>query len=120
MHTQGERYIMAYESAIEPMPRVRQWEKSGLPEPLPPIIRKMSGRPSKKRRRKETGEDDSSKVKRQKTKNRCGNCGGLGYSKRTCKNPPAPPKVNNKGGKPLGKGKRRQGQSGREECSQGS
>ncbi|XP_074297667.1 uncharacterized protein LOC141628419 [Silene latifolia] len=97
-----ERYAMTYEPAISPIPGVRQWDKSGLPEPLPPLIRKMPGRPSKKRRRKEVGEE-SSQVKRPKAKNKCGNCGGLGHSNRTCKNPPAPPKVSNKGGRPLGK-----------------
>ncbi|KAH9623644.1 hypothetical protein KSS87_021988 [Heliosperma pusillum] len=98
-----ERYAMAYELAISPMPGVKQWEKSGLPEPLPPIIRKMRGRPSKKRRRKEAGEEESNRVKRPKNKNKCGIFGGLGHSKRTCKNPPAPPKVNSKGGRPLSK-----------------
>ncbi|XP_074278885.1 uncharacterized protein LOC141602566 [Silene latifolia] len=96
------RYQVTYEPAALPIPGVKHWEKTGLPEPLPPPMRTMSGRPKSKKRRKEAGEDAEQRVKRVKKPNKCGKCGELGHSKRTCKNSVAPP-VNERapGGRPL-------------------
>ncbi|XP_074265484.1 uncharacterized protein LOC141587918 [Silene latifolia] len=69
------KYESAYAPVVLPMPGSKQWEKSGLPEPLPPHERKMPGRPSKKKRRKEVW---------------------------TCKNPAAEARApKNAGGRPL-------------------
>ncbi|XP_074265653.1 uncharacterized protein LOC141588094 [Silene latifolia] len=96
------KFESAYAHVVLPMPGSKQWEKSGLPEPLPPHERKMLGRPSKKKRRKEAGEAQTEKVKRQKRSNKCSNCGGLGHHKRTCKNPAAEARApKNAGGRPL-------------------
>ncbi|KAH9608998.1 hypothetical protein KSS87_003080, partial [Heliosperma pusillum] len=79
------------------------WEKTRLPEPLPPAERVMPGRPKSKKRRKEPGEDDGKGkgVKRAKKSNKCSNCGELGHYKRTCKNPTvAPAQSKSKGGRP--------------------
>ncbi|XP_074282621.1 uncharacterized protein LOC141607161 [Silene latifolia] len=96
------KYQLAYEPCISPMPGVNQWEKSGLPEPLPPLQRKMPGRPSNKQRRKEAGEGERKTVKRVKKKNKCSNCGQLGHYKITCKNPSVPPKQqSHPGGRPF-------------------
>ncbi|KAK9668921.1 hypothetical protein RND81_13G096000 [Saponaria officinalis] len=86
---------------IAPIPGVKQWEKTGLPEPTPPPLRTMTGRPSSKKRRKEIGEGTTGQVKRQKKSNKCGKCGQLGHSKRTYKNEPMPQEPKNKGGRPV-------------------
>lgn len=52
-----EKCLLAYGQFIEPMPRVKHWDKVNLPQPLPPRARRMTGRPSLKKRKKEAGED---------------------------------------------------------------
>ncbi|XP_074313734.1 uncharacterized protein LOC141648926 [Silene latifolia] len=80
-------YLRAYGQSITPMPCVNQWDRVGLDEPLPPPHRKLSGRPSHKKRKKEAGEGTSKSVKRPKRQRACGNCGVLGHNTKTCKNP---------------------------------
>ncbi|XP_074290697.1 uncharacterized protein LOC141617401 [Silene latifolia] len=99
-----ERYMLTYAHSVSPMPGVKQWEPTGLLEPLPPPMRTMPGRPKSKKRRKSAGEKEDQQVKRLKRTNNCSHCGGLGHYKRTCKNPPAPPKpAAAPGGRPLGR-----------------
>ncbi|XP_074296407.1 uncharacterized protein LOC141626588 [Silene latifolia] len=83
-----EKYMTAYRSPIPPMPGISQWERVGLNEPLPPPYRKLPGRPSMKKRRKEAGEGGSTEhPKRQKHQRSCGKCGELGHNVKSCKNP---------------------------------
>lgn len=91
-------YIKAYSTHVRPMPGMSQWEKSDMPKPLPPVHRKMRGRPSKKKRKKEAGEDEGRFVKRQKKPNNCSNCGQPGHNILKCKNPTIV--RDNKGGRP--------------------
>ncbi|XP_074296575.1 uncharacterized protein LOC141626881 [Silene latifolia] len=95
-----DKYILAYTPAINPMPGVRHWEKTSHPQPLPPAYRKMPGRPSSKKRRKEPGEGENKFVKRAKKNNKCSRCGALGHNVKTCQNPPAAPKSPKKRGRP--------------------
>ncbi|XP_021717026.1 uncharacterized protein LOC110684896 [Chenopodium quinoa] len=51
------RYLQAYSPSIKPIPGMKQWEKRiDLMQPTPPVIRKMPGRPSHKKRKQEQGE----------------------------------------------------------------
>ena len=95
-------YIEAYKDNIKPMPGMEQWDRSALPQPLPPPLRKMPGRPSKKKRKRAVGEDGEEKyVRRTKRQNCCSNCGQPGHYKTKCKNPAAPPKPKKTGGRPV-------------------
>ncbi|XP_021714957.1 uncharacterized protein LOC110682915 [Chenopodium quinoa] len=47
-----QTYLEAYTPTIKPMPGMKQWETSNMVQPLPPLIKKMPGRPSLKKRRK--------------------------------------------------------------------
>ncbi|XP_019106110.2 uncharacterized protein LOC104898713 [Beta vulgaris subsp. vulgaris] len=84
----------AYAPPFHPMPGHDQWEKTEQPEPAPPKIRVMPGRPSQKTRRKEAGEVN------EKKRNKCSNCGHVGHNKKKCKNPPKPEAPKSKGGRP--------------------
>ncbi|XP_074313846.1 uncharacterized protein LOC141649043 [Silene latifolia] len=83
-----EVYKLAYAPSISPMPGLMLWEKSLHPQPNPPPYRKMPGRPSSKKRRKEQGENEQRVyVKRTPHKKTCGNCGQSGHNRKGCKNP---------------------------------
>ncbi|XP_074307744.1 uncharacterized protein LOC141642731 [Silene latifolia] len=88
------KYQLTYEPVVFPMPGVKHWEKTGLPEPVRPPMKSMPGRLKSKRRRNEPGEDVARQVKRMKKTNKCGNIGGSGHSRRNCKNPRAHPVIN--------------------------
>ncbi|XP_074293630.1 uncharacterized protein LOC141620731 [Silene latifolia] len=82
-----EKYMQCYGLPIPPMPDITQWEKVDLAEPLPPPIRKLPGRPSHKKRRKEAGEGTSGQVpKKPRLQRTCRKCGQLGHNVKTCKN----------------------------------
>ncbi|XP_057248887.1 uncharacterized protein LOC130590461 [Beta vulgaris subsp. vulgaris] len=98
-----EAYLLAYSPVFQPMPGIKQWDRTLDPQPNPPGFKKMSGRPSKKKRTKEKGEEEAPKeppVLRKRKPNECGNCGNYGHNKSTCKNPKAPPKPPAKRGRP--------------------
>ncbi|XP_048501011.1 uncharacterized protein LOC125497627 [Beta vulgaris subsp. vulgaris] len=92
-----EKYIKAYEAHIKPMPGAKHWDPCNYPEPLPPIIRRMPGRPSLKKRKKEADEEEGG---RKKQKQRCSNCGISGHNKKKCKNPTVTKPPPKKGGRP--------------------
>ncbi|XP_021740410.1 uncharacterized protein LOC110706767 [Chenopodium quinoa] len=84
-----ETYTKAYAPTFKAMPGHQQWEVTPYPRPLPLVHRNLPGRPSSKKRKKEAGEDKERKnVKREKVKNKCSNCGGLGHYKNKCPSPP--------------------------------
>ncbi|XP_074271441.1 uncharacterized protein LOC141595376 [Silene latifolia] len=80
------KYVLAYEPVVAPIPGQKLWEKTGLPEPLPPAERVMPGRPKSKKRRKEPGEDDGK--------------GSLATTKELARTPQWPPTPKSKGGRP--------------------
>ncbi|XP_010682476.2 uncharacterized protein LOC104897314 [Beta vulgaris subsp. vulgaris] len=83
-----QTYSKAYAPSFRAMPGQQQWDVTPHPKPLPPPHRKLPGRPSKHKRRKEIGEDEERNVKRAKKQNHCSRCGGLGHNIVKCKNPP--------------------------------
>ncbi|XP_021776384.1 uncharacterized protein LOC110740211 [Chenopodium quinoa] len=84
-------YLKAYTPSIKPLRGVKQWERSDMVQPLPPLMRKMPGRPSLKKRKKEQGEvKDSGAIKRPKRVFKCSKCGQTGHYATKCKNPLAP------------------------------
>ncbi|KAL2901835.1 Protein lin-28-like protein A [Bienertia sinuspersici] len=86
-----ETYAKAYAPAYRAMLGQNQWEVTPHPRPLPHPRRNMPGRPSKKKRVKEVGEDkDREQLKRAKRQNKCSRCGGLGHYKTNCINPSQP------------------------------
>lgn len=95
-----------YSSHIKPLPGFKHWEPCTMPEPLPPLMKTMPGRPSLKRRRKEAGEEEEGRQRKFKKlggQQRCSNCQQLGHKKVHCKNESAapPPKPEpKKGGRP--------------------
>lgn len=92
------KYIEAYRHGIEPLNGPKMWPTSEGYPVVPPIVRKMPGRPPKKRKRcvseKETG--DSKVLPRFGTLTTCQRCFQVGHNKRTCKNAAVdrPPKTN--------------------------
>ncbi|KAL0277969.1 UNVERIFIED_CONTAM: hypothetical protein Sradi_7308800 [Sesamum radiatum] len=79
-----ENYMKAYSYCIHPVPDPTFWPQDLEVEPtnlLPPIVRRMPGRP-KKNRRKEPGEAPN--VVRRSNMVRCKVCNDLGHNKRTC------------------------------------
>ncbi|KAL0306893.1 UNVERIFIED_CONTAM: hypothetical protein Sradi_6106600 [Sesamum radiatum] len=79
-----ENYMKAYSYYIHPVPDPTFWPQDLEVEPtnlLPPIVRRMPGRP-KKNRRKEPGEAPN--VVRRSNMVTCKVCNDLGHNKRTC------------------------------------
>nr|XP_017245786.1 PREDICTED: uncharacterized protein LOC108217466 [Daucus carota subsp. sativus] len=90
-----ETYRQTYSGYLQPMEGSNMWPESSINPVLPPVERRMPGRP-KKARRKEFGEDvgtskkqceETMRVSRKKLQMTCSNCGGSGHNKKTCKNP---------------------------------
>lgn len=78
-----DKYMVAYGVPFHPMPWpwAKTWEKTPCLEPDPPIIRKMSGRPSKRKRMMESEEEQElSHVKRQLKPHKCTRCGDFGHT----------------------------------------
>ncbi|KAK4387205.1 hypothetical protein Sango_2591100 [Sesamum angolense] len=89
-----ENYMKAYKYSIHPVPDQTFWPHGVdvTPTLLPPIIKRMPGRP-KKSRRKEQGEEPN--AIRRSNMVKCKVCNELGHNRRTCPNiqPPAPAQV---------------------------
>ena len=82
------KWIAAYSNFIRAVGGEIQWPKTNKPGPLPPIDRRMPGRPTIKRKRSRTEGDGngagSSTIKRRK----CLNCYQYGHNRRSCTNAP--------------------------------
>ncbi|XP_056691615.1 uncharacterized protein [Spinacia oleracea] len=83
-----KRYMDAYEPVLLPMPGPKEWEKTPFPEPVPAPFRKMSGRPSKRKRTKELGEEAEkvaevveAVIRLGGKANRCSNCRQYAHNK---------------------------------------
>ncbi|KAL3381480.1 hypothetical protein AABB24_001550 [Solanum stoloniferum] len=83
-----ETYLKAYKHFLQPVTNMKMWPKTLNPKVEPPPVRKMPGRPGKKRK-KELGEVPSSGKlpKRGKTMS-CSACKSKGHNIRTCPNKP--------------------------------
>lgn len=79
-------FFNAYNHFINPLNGIEQWPPSEHQKPLPPIARRMPGRPKHKRRRDafEGGNQDKTKVSRVGRVMHCTNCREEGHNKTTC------------------------------------
>ncbi|XP_049365486.1 uncharacterized protein LOC125830338 [Solanum verrucosum] len=79
-----ERYLMTYSHFIQPMNNMPMWPESRNPLVAPPVIKKMSGRP-RKLRRKEAGETKvSGKLSKTGLTMTCSLFHLKGHNKRSC------------------------------------
>ncbi|KAL4578632.1 hypothetical protein LXL04_014759 [Taraxacum kok-saghyz] len=93
-----EKYLAAYSSNIMPVNGSSMWVETTHPKPLPPISRRMPGRPSIKRKRHVSEHDDKhSQVSSKKWSVQCKNCLVKGHNARSCKNPKVVPQPKPKG-----------------------
>lgn len=88
------KWVEAYQYSIRPVLGSKYWKPSTFPKPLPPLERKMPGRPRKKRIRHPT--EDDHEISRVGRIMHCHNCWEPGHNKRNCDKPakPRPPKQN--------------------------
>ncbi|KAL4587600.1 hypothetical protein LXL04_000472 [Taraxacum kok-saghyz] len=93
-----EKYLAAYSCNIMPVNGSSMWVETTHPKPLPPISRRMPGRPSIKRKRHVSEHDDKhSQVSSKKWSVQCKNCLVKGHNARSCKNPKVVPQPKPKG-----------------------
>ena len=79
-------YNKIYDHVLQPVEGKENWPVASNPRPLPPIRKKMPGRP-KTVRRKEDGEKPAgTKMSRKGCKIRCSSCRGDDHNKRKCPN----------------------------------
>ncbi|PWA41030.1 hypothetical protein CTI12_AA561450 [Artemisia annua] len=94
-----EMWANAYQFSIRPVLGSLFWIRTNNDPPLPPIVRKMPGRPRKARVK--APDENNSQVSRRGKQMRCSNCQTVGHNKTTCDKPtvPKPPIVR----KPVGR-----------------
>ncbi|KAL4592185.1 hypothetical protein LXL04_005172 [Taraxacum kok-saghyz] len=92
-------YMATYQSNILPVNGTNLWEETEHPKPLPPLARRMPGRPSVKRKRHVSENQDKYSQVSSKGRGRtvtCNNCLQKGHNRASCKNekvvPAAKPK----------------------------
>ncbi|CAH1447328.1 unnamed protein product [Lactuca virosa] len=104
-----DKFIEIYKDNILPVNGSNMWPYTEYLKPLPPLVRRMPGRPKTKRRR-HASECQDSKFPTQKAKVsrtvRCGKCRELGHNKLSCKNGEglSDPVPKRKNGRPKGDG----------------
>ncbi|KAL4583176.1 hypothetical protein LXL04_007742 [Taraxacum kok-saghyz] len=88
-----KNYIAVYTDNILPVNGSNMWPRTEFIKPLPPLVRRMPGRPKVKRRKHATEAEDAKyptqRVKQSRTV-RCGNCQNLGHNRNSCKNNTTP------------------------------
>nr|KAJ0198726.1 hypothetical protein LSAT_V11C600327810 [Lactuca sativa] len=85
-------YKATYDQNIHPVNGSILWEETSYTKPLPPIERRMPGRPSVKRRRHVSeNQDKYSQVSSKGRTVQCKNCLQRGHNKTSCKNPTVVP-----------------------------
>ena len=97
-------FVQTYRGNIRPLNGSSMWPKTNYTKPLPPIAKRMPGRPKVKRRKHVTEDDGGYKRLRARGGTKiCTNYWEQYRNKRTCKNPqkPPPPKVKKKMGRPF-------------------
>ncbi|GJZ29922.1 hypothetical protein Tco_0574969 [Tanacetum coccineum] len=91
-----EAWFNAYQFSIKPVFGTNMWKRTNDVPPLPPIIRKIHGRP-KKKRIPTPGETSGSQVSWVGRTMTCKNCWEKGHNKASCKKDPQPkPEVEKK------------------------
>jgi hypothetical protein len=88
-----EMWANVYQFSIRPVLGSLFWIRTNNDPPLPPIVRKMPGRP--KKARVKAPDENNSQVSRRGKQMRCSNCQTVGHNKTTCDKPsvPKPPIV---------------------------
>jgi len=84
-----ETFLKCYSSNIQPVNGNNLWAETEFIKPLPPMAKRMPGRPATKRKRHASENESkfsSGKLKVSRTV-RCGNCLEYGHNQKTCKNP---------------------------------
>nr|KAJ0215063.1 hypothetical protein LSAT_V11C300144060 [Lactuca sativa] len=94
-----EKFRQCYSTNIEPVNGTNLWAQTEYIKPLPPMSRRMPGRPATKRKRHANEKESKFSTKKVKVARttRCGNCLEYGDNIRACKNErkqyvPPPPK----------------------------
>lgn len=77
-----ERFKSSYSTFLQPLNGSNLWPTTSYDKPLPPVSRRMPGRPAVNRKRHATEKDSKS---RRTVK--CNNCQEYGHNKKSCKNP---------------------------------
>ncbi|PWA73452.1 hypothetical protein CTI12_AA260810 [Artemisia annua] len=83
-----EMWARAYQFSIRPVLGTLFWARTNNEAPLPPIIRKMPGRPRKKRI--QAADENTTQVSRRGRVIRCSNCQTIGHNKTSCDKEPVP------------------------------
>lgn len=87
-----DTYLKSYHHLLKPMSGKNDWPETNYQKLLPPIAKRVAGRP-KKNRRKDASEEpkNKKKVSRKGTQIQCSKCKEYGHNKLGCKNiAPAP------------------------------
>ncbi|CAI9303910.1 unnamed protein product [Lactuca saligna] len=74
----------AYNYIITPMNSSDMWPETNYTPPLPPINRRMPGRPTTKRKKSTTKNTGTHRVSKTRKKIRCSICKEIGHNKATC------------------------------------
>jgi hypothetical protein len=77
-------YMQSYQFSLQPVRGEKMWPNTGMSEVLPPIVRRMPGRPKKLRRREKDEPKKGKKLSRKGTKMTCQTCGQVGHNKKGC------------------------------------
>ncbi|KAL4583549.1 hypothetical protein LXL04_008127 [Taraxacum kok-saghyz] len=83
-----EKFKSSYDTFLQPMNGINLWHTTPYEKPLPPISRRMPGRPTVNRKRHASENDNRRPGKRTV---RCKNCQQFGHNKKSCKNPSKEP-----------------------------
>ncbi|PWA61291.1 hypothetical protein CTI12_AA374350 [Artemisia annua] len=84
-----DKWFSAYQFSINPVWGSKTWKRTNDKPPLPPLVRKMPGRPQKARI-KAPNENNGFQVTRVGRTMTCSNCWQKGHNKAGCKNPTQP------------------------------
>ncbi|GKD84108.1 reverse transcriptase domain-containing protein, partial [Tanacetum coccineum] len=108
-----ERFVSSYNHYIKGMNGMNQWPITSYQKPLPPIKRRMPGRPPHKRKIDFSKKDGNmSRISRKGQVNHCTLCGASGHNQRACPSKGLdgsatsvnPPPMSARGGKRSAKG----------------
>ena len=99
-----KKFAETYIGNIRPLNGSNMWARAPYTKPLPPIVRRMPGRPKVKRRKHVTEVDKGGyrRIRASGGTKICTNCWQKGHNKRTCKNPTTsqPTQLRKKMGRP--------------------
>ena len=87
-----EAWFNAYQFSIKPVLGSKYWKRTNDELPLPPLFRKMPGRPQKQRRKSadENNGTQGTQVSRVGRQMTCSNCWQKGHNKAGCQNESQP------------------------------